>query len=107
MKKVGGVALSDMFSALPLSMYILCEMPCVALRALINRKVADIAFADKGISFGLCTLLVETDLSALAQGSTRSSIAIILFNAIGLHSFLLVAQTLGVVLCVLERLESW
>jgi hypothetical protein len=79
-------------------------MPCIALSALINPKVAGVAQADKRVSLGLCTFLVKRNLSAPAPWSAETPIGIELFYRFPLHNFLLLATTPGVFLSALERL---
>lgn len=106
MGKDGRVALSGMVAAPSVILYLFREMPCVALRTLINAKVTAAPHADKGVSPGLCTLLVKANLPADALRSmwipvgTETCIG----NA---HShFALIARTPSVAILVLERLES-
>ena len=66
MEKEGEFALLGMFTSTSISLHMLCKMPGVALMALINPKVSDIASIDKYITLSLCALLVKADLPAFA-----------------------------------------
>jgi hypothetical protein len=86
-------------------LYLLGKMPCIALRALINPKVAGAAGADQRVSPSLCTFLVKTNLSARAAWSTQTPIGgIECFFWFPLHNFALIAPTPAVVLFALEHL---
>jgi hypothetical protein len=80
-------------------------MPCIALRALINPKVAGAAEADQRVSPRLRTFLIKTNLSAHAAWSTQTPIGgIECFFRFPLHHFALGAPTRAVAIPALERL---